>query len=337
MVTRLSLVGWASDTGVGTELRDALKNLPVTSSFIVDHLGKSTPSQFQSVMFRTWEAYDAMSRHLDENKPDAILTWETPVDWRFPDLWRRKGIRWFCVVHWDWFDPSKMTAWKTAHLIAPNRMCQEGLKSRYGLDSTLLPIPVDTERLSFKERYHAKTFVTIYGYGGPHERRSLREALKAWSSLTTPPPLIVHAQKKPPEIEGNKLAESVTVEIGNLPAIEDLYQEADVAVLPSRFEGVGLSLLEAQALGLPVIATDAEPMRSLAPDLLVRTAYKREAEIMVGHRVTVNVPDEREIARKVEELTGRDIMELSRAARRRVEESFSWKVLKERWLEILGL
>ena len=45
--------------------------------------------------------------------------------------------------------------------------------------------------------------------------------------------------------------------LGNMPAIEDLMPAADLYVLPSNSESFGLSALEAQACGVPVLGYDA--------------------------------------------------------------------------------
>ena len=44
------------------------------------------------------------------------------------------------------------------------------------------------------------------------------------------------------------------------------YEEADLLVFCSTFEGFGLPIVEAQALGIPVVTSDREPMRGVAAD-----------------------------------------------------------------------
>ena len=73
----------------------------------------------------------------------------------------------------------------------------------------------------------------------------------------------------------------------DLPTDEHLrlFASADVCVAPSRWEGLGLHLYEAMALGLPVITNDNPPMNEVIVDgdngLLVRGSPARAGE--VGH------------------------------------------------------
>lgn len=334
---KLGLVGWASDTGVGMELRDASLHLPAEEAFILKHPNRPFSGRIDlpipSFVSEGWEPVREMERWLGDVKPDTILTWETPGDWRFPDLWKSKGIRWVSVIHYDWFDPAHKYDYQKADLISPNLQCRDGLRGIYGLESTVLPIPVALERLPFKERRYAHRFVTVYGQGGPFDRRSIREIVEAWRGMFMAFPLTIRAQKQPTEFTG-KCPEIISLDLKNYEKTSHLYEEQDIAVLPSKFEGVGLSLLEAQALGLPTITTDFEPMKTLAPDLLVKSSPS-SVEIMVGHKIPAAYPLVKDLCRVVEEISGKDIRDLSRIARKRIEDHYSWTVLKDRWIDYL--
>ena len=280
---KLGLVGWPSDTGVGMELRDALRYLPAVSVFYMDHPGKPPAADFQGKTAGPSDLLRKMASFIESHKLDTILTWETPGSWDFPALWASKGVRWFCVAHYDWFAPKQLAAWKTAKIIVPFEGAREGLRTVYGLESTTLQVPVDLERLPFQERKKAERFVTVYGHGGPGDRRAILQILEAWRLMgPEAPPLMVRSQKPIKEIENTKLPDKVTIEIGNLRQAHDLYAQADVAILPSESEGVGCSLIEAQASGLSVITTNLKPMKSIAPEYLVE-GILGHLEIMEGH------------------------------------------------------
>lgn len=330
---RLGLVGWASDTGVGMELRDALRYLPVTATFYLDHPGKPPSADFTGKTMGSSDLVQKMVEFIDTHKIDTILSWETPGSWEFPAIWKAKGIRWFCVVHYDWFAPKQLAAWKTARIIVPFDVAHIELRMLYGLESTVLHVPVDLERLPFRERRKAERFVTVYGHGGPGDRRSIVQISEAWKLLgQDAPPLLVLAQKPIKELES--VPRNVTVNVGNLSRASELYAHAEVAVLPSKYEGVGLSLIEAQGCGLPVITTDMEPMNSIAPEYLVK-GESGDLEIMEGHRVPTYTPHALAIAARVKELLHQEISDPSRRARFRVQEEYSWAVLKDRWIKLL--
>lgn len=78
--------------------------------------------------------------------------------------------------------------------------------------------------------------------------------------------------------------------LGERRDIADIYSAMDVFILPSVFEGLGIVLLEAQASGLPCIASDCVPNEAQVTPLLRFCSLKDPAGIWV-----------REIQRAVEE------------------------------------
>jgi glycosyltransferase involved in cell wall biosynthesis len=65
------------------------------------------------------------------------------------------------------------------------------------------------------------------------------------------------------EIEAWRKRPSITL-LGQVPDIADVWAKAHIAVLPSRREGLPLSLLEAAACGRPIVATNVTGCREIA-------------------------------------------------------------------------
>lgn len=336
---KVCAVGFANDSGMGRELISAARQLPFLGIYVLEHHAKPTridllPSSSFTVA-RGRDALAEMSAFLDRYRPDTILTWEGPGSIQFPGLWRSRGIRWVNVVHWDWFDPAQMDFWHDAQLVAPTRACQDELKQKYGLSSTYLPVPVDTDRFVFHRRTRAERFISVYGHGGAFDRRSLPELFLSWSEIPEPPPLTIYAQVQPPELDRYMPPSSVTVRVSNLAEPEDLYREGDVAVQLSRYEGIGLAFLEAMACGLPVVTVNARPMNEVAPELTIQVEQTIPVRL-AGKELLSYMPSIMGTRELIEYLKGRPIGEISDRVRQRVEKEYSWKALRQEWLKMLS-
>jgi glycosyltransferase involved in cell wall biosynthesis len=338
-VKRLALVGWATNSGVGREYIDAINHLPVSAAYLLPNEAKPTrfdllkgvphyvPTDLKSI--------GDMIRFLDMHNPEVILTWETPGCWEFPAVWRKRGIRWVHVVHWDWFNPEHVSVLQGADLIAPNGMCAQGLRS-HGLRSTVLAIPTDTSLFAFRRREQVETFLLPYGFGGPYNRRAVHEILRAWCVVFKLYPktrLLIRAQKRPEEI-GPELPPGVEVKVANTPSPVEAFAVGDVAIMPTRFEGVGLSLVEAGACGLPVITSSAEPMCDLSPGPLARIDRVEYPEFS-GKKLESYVVSASSLANRMVEVAAQDIGTLSDRAREWVQSRYSWDSLRDAWAEFL--
>jgi glycosyltransferase involved in cell wall biosynthesis len=118
--------------------------------------------------------------------------------------------------------------------------------------------------------------VTFFHSSGMSPRRKGTDlVIRAFAKLPSNTILIIHAQnaldKDLPELSStiNELRQT-----GRLQVIEQtvpapgLYHLGDVYVYPTRLEGIGLTLAEAQACGLPAITTDNPPMNEfIDPDV----------------------------------------------------------------------
>ena len=90
---------------------------------------------------------------------------------------------------------------------------------------------------------------------------------------------------------------NVKILFGTVPREEivQMYQSADVAVLPSKWEGLGLTFLESIGCGLPIITVDAPPMNEFVRDgetgVLCRVAERRNYQGIFVEGVHVDVDD----------------------------------------------
>jgi glycosyltransferase involved in cell wall biosynthesis/SAM-dependent methyltransferase len=147
----------------------------------------------------------------------------------------------------------------------------EALKN-VGIDCHLVPwsIPDPVNRSRQNNPACDMNFLVNAGMGGWHNRRGVDIAIQAFAMARRQ---LDHICLRVKSIK--PLAHYVPENLLKTPGLEvieglvsredifSLYESADAVLYPSRWDGFGLSLLEALHAGLPIIATDGWPMNEL--------------------------------------------------------------------------
>jgi 1,2-diacylglycerol 3-alpha-glucosyltransferase len=144
------------------------------------------------------------------------------------------------------------------------------------------------------------TFFHSAGMGGVNLRKGTDLLVDAFSRVRAPARLVIHSQAGIDHY-GAEVAEKIRSDrriefIHKTVGAPGLYHLGDVYVYPTKLEGIGLTICEALACGLPVITTDSAPMNEFVEDnvtgALVRVAttalrkdnyYWPETYLDIGH------------------------------------------------------
>jgi glycosyltransferase involved in cell wall biosynthesis len=332
MAVRVGLVGYACSTGVGLVTRDFSEHLPFDRWLAVEHRTQGIECDWldeRCTIWRTGDSLEGLDRWLDGL--DVIFSIErNPV----PGLWmiaRHKGVRITVMPNAEWLTPDAAGLRLIDLLIAPTEACAQYLRD-CGLGDRVEYIPhaVDTRRFAFVRRERVERYVHCRGWGGVQGRKGT-DIVLAVARRCPELPFIVHYQQPPDgEWPGNVVLCGPKAEAGAQ------YAAGDVAIQPSRWEGVGLQILEAMACGLPTVVPDASPMNEYPVDRDL-CVYATSRSVDLGHKTWPAWEcDVAALTSLVRRLYGQPIGELSAATRARME-ARSWERLSTHYLQALGM
>lgn len=347
---RVGLIGWNTATGLGSIHRDLAREGVVDRWLIPRHPRYRTLGRPEGLPERL-EVQRAPSRI----SPRFARSWLSGLDWLLfaesplgADLLqfaRRVGVSVACLPMWEWTHPGLGWLHEVDLMLCPNdqaRVLLQDWPATFGFPWEVAPFPwpVVLERFPFRPRGICRRFVFVNGRGGcaarlpggeltPFRRKGLDILLNAAKRLPGIP-FLVHSQARisppvPPNVQVRGESQD--------PAF--LYAEGDVCVQPSRWEGIGLPLLEAMASGLPLVTTDAAPMNEYKPMIAV-PPRDGESVWLGGNALTAWRVDPEDLAEALGGLAGRDLSEASRSARSSVEREHSWASARSALTSVLS-
>lgn len=194
---------------------------------------------------------------------------------------RLAGIPRFVYVEhdvWHYEDAGeRRLAWLAAHLVRPRIVAVSDTVARTvrevmpGCPVTVIPNAVDTNRFVPGDRAEARLRMglpenaRIVGTAGRLEHVKGQDVLiQAMQELPEALLVLVGKGSAQEEFEALTLRLGLSDRVrfmGHCNDMQDIYPAFDVVCLPSRNEGLPLSVLEAQACGIPVVATDVGSVR----------------------------------------------------------------------------
>jgi glycosyltransferase involved in cell wall biosynthesis len=271
----------------------------------------------------------------------GILFFETYGTWH-PSLLKvakALGVKTVCIPTWEWFrgeDPM----WKLCDLFACPTRFTLGIVTGYGWErARYIPWTLDLARFPARTiAGPARVFIHNAGLVDRDDRKGTGDAIRAFSRVKRRDlRLIVRMQKAAPLPQVDSRIE---VLVGDIANPRDLYAAGDVAIQPSKMEGIGFMVIEPVASGIPVIAINYPPMNEFVrqPEMLAKLRwFKRRAHannwVKHSHLRLARTSD---LTRKIEWCADHDMTAIGGENRRFAEATFDPAALRHQWAQCLG-
>ena len=334
---RIGLAGWNSRFGLGHINADLCRWLPI-STWLAPISKERIPASEMSACHAVLEyaPYEVSTRQLQTwlSKVDVAVFVERPPFENFAQIAQQNGIKLVCVPMWEWIRPALSWVSAVDLMLCPTRFTFELLsqwKCQFGFkwEVQYVPWPIDIDRFQFRPRQVCRRFISVIGNGGraaydvdgcrPAVHRKGLDVLLAAASKLPQCEFILYTtkciQRRPSNVEVRAFA----------GRNDRLYEEGDVCIQPSYWEGCGLPLLECQAAGIPLITTDRPPMNETNPLAVIPAVDDYVATLGGGQYIPVPHIEAEELITVLQDMHGRLVAGASQQAHHFIEQNHSWR------------
>ena len=218
----------------------------------------------------------------------------------------------------------------------------ESPRVRFGCHPDLLARARDDEEAG-------PTVSLLFPGGFMSKRKPVAEVIQAFRAAEGDElRLILKAQVERRLTEAKRLARGgrrigrpdprVEIKSADLPTDEymDLFANSAAILAPSRWEGLGLHLYEATALGLPIVTNDNPPMNEIVSDGLNGLLVPGIEEGRARSGIPAYRPDVAALTAAIERLRDPALRAELRAGARARREELSWERTKEDLAALIG-
>lgn len=237
---------------IGPEFKTVDVNVTEHPSYIVDRN-----------IFTTW---------VTKNKLDAIIFNEYkqwgPDPNELARTAKKLGLKVYGYLVMERFKRDQ--TFEYDRILVPTVSCEHFMRQHRVRNFTYVPYSIDLNEFPIKKRKKNAKFTFFHpgGWGGVHNRKNTQAVVEAFIELDDEnTKLVITSQKR---IQADGLPDNIEIINKDMSRQEliDMYYKADVVVLPSKWETIGLPILESLAAGVPVITTEAPPMNEFINNAL---------------------------------------------------------------------
>jgi 1,2-diacylglycerol 3-alpha-glucosyltransferase len=190
-----------------------------------------------------------------------------------------------------------------------------------GIEAVRVHFGIHPELLALEPRRDPGRITLVWPGSFMGRRKPIDEAIEALGRVRDPRlRLLLRGQVKRKAGKLEQAAQRdprIEILLEDLPTAEHLqsFADADVCLTPSRWEGLGLPLYEATAVGMPILTNDDPPMNEVVTDGLNGLLFASHPDGTTRSGLTAKSPDVDDMARAIEEITDDERRaELSRGA-----------------------
>lgn len=213
---------------------------------------KASSTQVDWLEFKNW---------VTKNKIEVVI-FNEQQDWEIIADAKRLNIK--TIAYIDYYTETTIPLFDLYDAVICNtKRHLEALQSHKGAKFIPWGTNVDLFKQGSLQDFGKPVFFHSAGMGGINLRKGTDKLVNAFSRLTGDVELVIHSQV--PESAYGETGELIKKD-NRIRFVEKsvpppgLYHMGNIYVYPTKLEGIGLTICEALAMGLPVITTNNAPM-----------------------------------------------------------------------------
>ncbi len=283
------------------------------------------------LLYPTYEIYDEdFEQWIKANKLDNVIFVEEQFTTNLLGICKKLGVKAHNYIVWENFNTAKFAYYNEFDsLICPTESSYKLLKDDLQLKNAVhIHWGIDLNTYTWQEPIRKEKPLLFFpaGFGGVADRKNEKAVIDAFSYIVPRDKmnLHIHTQQEGRQAQAqNVIKTSGTVDMNQLIKY---YAEADIVVLPSRWEGNCLPQQESMALGRPTIVPDSPPLNERVIDgetgYLVKVKEMKEVPGIFVKSAEIDIWD---FAHKLILLEDKDLLySMQIASYKYAQENLNW-------------